>query len=197
MTWNLADIFGVIFLALGIWDGYKKGLVKKGMSLAITLAAFLVVYMAAPSVEAFFRSVLPEALSFENLVGDGGDIYETLFLSGLKEQAAEYVTMFAARILSLVVTYIVARLLLRLLFVPLEALVKVPGLSLLNRLTGACFGLFQQVVTLWVFFLLLMVFSGTSWGGFLSSLVRGSAWMSSLYENNLLLLFGILFLIKV
>ena len=129
MTWNLADIFGVIFLALGIWDGYKKGLVKKGMSLAITLAAFLVVYMAAPSVEAFFRSVLPEALSFENLVEDGGDIYETLFLSGLKEQAAEYVTMFAARILSLVVTYIVARLLLRLLFVPLEALVKVPGLT--------------------------------------------------------------------
>ena len=195
--WNLADVLGAVFLGLGIWDGYKKGLIKKGMSLAITLAALVVVYIASPTVELFFRGVLPEALAFENLVEDGGDIYQTLFLSGLKEQAAEYVTVFAARILSVAVTYVVARILLRLVFVPLEALVKVPGLSLLNRLAGAGFGLLQQIVTLWVIFLLLMVFSGTSWGGAASGMVRDSAWMSALYENNLLLLFGILFLIKV
>lgn len=163
----------------------------------ITIAALAIVYMASPSVETFFRGVLPETLSLENIVEDGGDIYQTLFLSGLKEQAAEYVNIFAARILSVVVTYIVARLLLRLVFIPLEALAKAPGLSMLNRLAGTVFGLFQQVVTLWIFFLLLMVFSGTSWGAYASGLIRDSAWMAGLYENNLLLLFGILFLIKV
>ncbi len=197
MALNLADILGAVFLGLGIWDGYKKGLIKKGMSLAITLAALVIVYIASPSVEIFFRGVLPETMGLDHLLEDGGDLYQTLFLSGLKEQAAEYVTLFAARILSVVVTYVVARFLLRLIFIPLEALVKVPGLSLLNRLAGACFGLFQQILTLWVFFLLLMVFSGTSWGGILSGLVRSSVWMSSLYENNLLLLFGILFFLKV
>lgn len=197
MAWNLADILGAAFLGLGIWDGYKKGFVKKGMSLAITLAALVIVYIASPTVELFFRSVLPETLGLDHLLEGSGDLYQTLFLSGLKEQAAEYVTLFAARILSVVVTYIVARLLLRLIFIPLEAIVKVPGLSLLNRLAGACFGLFQQILTLWVFFLLLMVFSGTSWGGALSELVRNGAWIGALYENNLLLLFGILFLLKV
>ena len=157
----------------------------------------VVLYISLPSVRIFFRGIFPETIGLDHLLEDGGDLYQTLFLSGLKEQAAEYVTLFAARILSVVVTYVVARFLLRLIFIPLEALVKVPGLSLLNRLAGACFGLFQQILTLWVFFLLLMVFSGTSWGEAERGLVRGSALLSSFSENTLLLLFGFLFFLKV
>ena len=122
---------------------YKKGLIKKGMSLAITLAALVIVYIASPSVEIFFRGVLPETMGLDHLLEDGGDLYQTLFLSGLKEQAAEYVTLFAARILSVVVTYVVARFLLRLIFIPLEALVKVPGLSLLKPVGRRLFRAFS------------------------------------------------------
>lgn len=196
-TINMADCLGGLFLAFGIWDGFRKGFVKKGTSLVITLVTLFVVYLASPYVEAFFRGILPSALALENLVGDDSEIYKMLLLSGFEEQVESYVQMFAARVLALVVTYIVVRLLLRTVFFSLEVLAKVPGLSLLNRLMGAGFGFAQQLLFLWILFLLVAIFSSTSWGTFLYQAVQNSIWMKILYENNLLFLIGILLIFKI
>lgn len=193
----MADCLGGLFLLFGIWDGFRKGLVKKGTSLVITLVTLFVVYLASPYVEAFFRGILPSALELENLVGSDSEIYKMLLLSGFEEQVEEYVQMFAARVLALVVTYIVVRLLLRTVFLSLEVLVKVPGLSLLNRLAGAGFGLIQQLLFLWLLFLLVAIFSSTSWGAFLYQAIQDGVWMKILYENNLLFLIGILLIFKI
>lgn len=194
---TIVNIIGLVFLLFGVWDGFRKGLVKKGTSLVITLVTLFVVYLASPYVEVFFKGILPASLSLENLAGADNEIYRMLILSGLEEQAGEYVQTFVARILSVVVTYIVVRLLLRTLLLSLEVVAMVPGLSLLNRLAGAAFGLAQQILTLWVLFLALAIFSGTSWGSALLEIVRQISWMSYLFENNLLLLLGILLLLKI
>lgn len=194
---TIVNIIGLVFLLFGVWDGFRKGLVKKGTSLVITLVTLFVVYLASPYVEVFFKGILPASLSLENLAGADNEIYRMLILSGLEEQAGEYVQTFVARILSVVVTYIVVRLLLRTLLLSLEVVAMVPGLSLLNRLAGAAFGLTQQILTLWVLFLALAIFSGTSWGSALLEIVRQISWMSYLFENNLLLLLGILLLLKI
>lgn len=196
-TINMADCLGGLFLVFGIWDGFRKGLVKKGTSLVITLVTLFVVYLASPYVETFFRGILPSALALENLVGNDSEIYKMLLLSGFEEQVEEYVQVFAARVLALAVTYIVVRLLLRTVFLSLEMLVKVPGLSLLNRLAGAGFGLVLQLLFLWLFFLLVAIFSSTSWGTFLYQTIQDSMWMKVLYENNLLFLIGILLILKI
>ena len=194
---NIVNIIGIAFLLYGVWDGFRKGLVKKGTSLVITLVTLFIVYLASPYVETFFKGILPSALSLENLAGTDNEIYRMLVLGGLESQAEEYVRTFAARILSVVVTYVVVRLLLRTLILSLEVVTMVPGLSLLNRLAGAVFGLAQQILTLWIIFLAIAIFSGTSWGAFLFELIRQSPWMSYLFENNLLLLLGILLLLKI
>lgn len=196
-TINMADCLGGLFLAFGIWDGFRKGLVKKGTSLVITLVTLFVVYLASPYVETFFRGILPSALNLETLVGSDSEIYKMLLLSGFEDQVESYVQIFAARVLALVVTYIVVRLLLRTVFLSLEVLVKVPGLSLLNRLMGAGFGLVQQLLFLWLFLLLIAIFSSTSWGTFLYQTIQDSMYMKVLYENNLLFLIGILLILKI
>ena len=196
-TVNMADCLGGLFLIIGIWDGFRKGFVKKGTSLVITLVTLFVVYLAAPFVESFFHGVLPSAIALENLVGSDSEIYRMLLLSGFEEQAEAYVQLFAARALSLSVTYIVVRIFLRTFFLPLEMLAKVPGLSFLNRLMGAGFGLAQQLLLLWLFLLLVAIFSSTSWGAYLYQTVQESVWMSVLYENNLLFLIGILLILKI
>lgn len=193
----MADCLGGLFLAFGIWDGFRKGLVKKGTSLVITLVTLFVVYLASPYVETFFRGILPSALNLETLVGSDSEIYKMLLLSGFEDQVESYVQIFAARVLALVVTYIVVRLLLRTVFLSLEVLVKVPGLSLLNRLMGAGFGLVQQLLFLWLFLLLIAIFSSTSWGTFLYQTIQDSMYMKVLYENNLLFLIGILLILKI
>lgn len=193
----MADCLGGLFLVFGIWDGFRKGLVKKGTSLVITLVTLFVVYLASPYVETFFRGILPSALGLEKLVGNDSEIYKMLLLSGFEDQVESYVQMFAARVLALVVTYIVVRLLLRTVFLSLEVLVKVPGLSFLNRLMGAGFGLVQQLLFLWLFLLLVAIFSSTSWGTFLYQTIQDSMYMKVLYENNLLFLIGILLILKI
>ena len=95
-TVNMADCLGGLFLIIGIWDGFRKGFVKKGTSLVITLVTLFVVYLAAPFVESFFQGVLPSAIALENLVGSDSEIYRMLLLSGFEEQAEAYVQLFAA-----------------------------------------------------------------------------------------------------
>lgn len=196
-TLNAADLLGLLFLGFGLLDGYRKGLVKKGASLAITLVTLLVVYVASPYVEVFFRGILPETLLPERLAGTDNEIYRMLLLGGLGDMAEEYMHILVARVLAIVVTYIIVKLILRTIVLSAEILTKVPGLSLLNRLMGAAFGVLQQLLTLWLLFLVVAIFSSTSWGGALYHLIRESMLMSNLYENNLLLLIGILLILKV
>lgn len=196
-TWNMADILGLLFLGFGILDGYRKGLVKKGMSLVITLATLAAVYVASPYLEVFFRGILPESFFPEQFLGTESELYRMLLLGGFGEMAENYMHILAARVLSLIVPYIIVKIFLRTVIFSLEILTKVPGLSLLNRLAGAGFGFVQQLLTLWIFFLLVAIFSSTSWGESLYHLIQNSICMSYLYENNLLLLLGILLILKV
>lgn len=195
--WNLADAFGILFLGYGVLDGYRKGLVKKGISLGASLLTLAVVYFASPYVAQFIEGILPNMFSLETLAGTDSDIYRMLYLSGFGEAAEEYVYSFVSRVLALVITYMVVRILLKTMVLSLELMVKVPGLSLLNRLLGSAFGLLQQLLVLWMIFLVLAIFSHTGWGESLCELIRQSMCMEYLYEHNILLLLGIIFILGI
>ncbi len=196
-TWNTADILGALFLCLGALDGYRKGMVKKGTSLVATLVTLFAVYLAAPYVERLLEGILPSVLSLEKLVGEDSEFYQILALSGLEDQVENGAALFAARILSVVLTYVIAKVMLRTLLFSAGMLMKVPGLSFLNRVAGACLGLLVQLLGLWVLFLAIMIFSGTNWGGFLREMILESHWLVRLYENNLLLLLATLFMLEL
>lgn len=197
MDMNIADLLGILFLGYGIIDGYRKGFVKKGTSLVFTLVTLLVVYMASPYVESFVAGILPTTWNLERFTGTDSELYRILVLSGLGEWIDGGIQMLAARVLAWVVTYIVVNILLRTLVMSLEILVKVPGLSLLNRISGAALGLLQQLLAVWLFFLIIVIFSSTSWGNAIYQAVQGSSYMILLYENNLLLLLGILLILGI
>lgn len=194
---NIADILGILFLGFGILDGYRKGFVKKGTSLVITLVTLFVVYIASPYVEVFFRGILPASLLPEQITGTDSELYRMLLLGGFGDMAENYMHILAARVLALVATYIIVKLFLRTAVLSLEILVKVPGLSFLNRMMGAGLGLVQQLLAIWIFFLVVAIASTTSWGGALHQVIQESMWMGYLYENNILLLIGILLILKV
>ncbi len=194
---NAAGVLGLLFLGYGMVDGYRKGFVKKGVSLAIMVLTLAVVYISAPYVSNFFQSVLPSAFTLENVLNTDSELYRLLILSGLGDDAENFMYVLAARVLAVVVTYIVVRILLRTLLLSLEILTKVPGLSFLNRIFGAAFGLLQQLIVLWLFLLVVAIFSASSWGSFLHAQIQGCAYLSYLYENNLLLLIIILLLLGV
>lgn len=189
---NLGDLLCVIFIGLGVIDGYRKGFVKKGLSLLASVAAILIVYISSPYVAEFIEGILPDLLPLEKLTGPDSEFYMILVLSGLEEQAEHYVQTFVARILAFVVTYIVIRLALRIVVMFLQMLVKMPGLSFTNRLFGAGIGAFQQLLIVWIFLLVLPVFSLTPVWDSLYQTVHQGILLSYLYNHNLLLLIGML-----
>lgn len=193
---NIADLAGFLFLGFGLLDGYRKGLVKKGASLLFTVGSLFLVYLISPYVENFLRQILPSFLNLDNISVDN-DLYRLVMLSGFQDQAEEYVRILAARVISLVATYVVVRLILRTVMSSLRVLTKVPGLSFLNRLAGAAFGLLQQMLVLWILFLIVAIFSYTSWGGAAYKIINQSVWLSELYNNNLLLLVGMLLMFHI
>ena len=195
--WNLAGILSGLFLGYGLLDGYRKGFVKKGISLTASVATLAAVYLLSPYVAEAIRGILPDEWWLEKLAGQDSEIYRMLFLSGFGEMAEEYVYDFASRILAWLLTYAVVRIFLRTLVMSLELMVKVPGLGLLNRLAGSAFGFLQQLLTLWIFFLVLAVFSHTGWGETWCQAVQSGLLAGYLYDNNLLLLLGILLILGI
>lgn len=193
---NIADLAGFLFLGFGLLDGYRKGLVKKGASLLFAVGSLFLVYLISPYVENFLRQILPSFLNLDNISVDN-DLYRLVMLSGFQDQAEEYVRILAARVISLVATYVVVRLILRTAMSSLRVLTRVPGLSFLNRLAGAAFGLLQQMLVLWILFLIVAIFSYTSWGGAAYKIINQSVWLSELYNNNLLLLVGMLLMFHI
>ncbi len=194
---NLGDILCIIFIGFGVVDGYRKGFVKKGLSLLASVAAILIVYISSPYVAKFIEGILPDLLPLEKLAGPDSEFYMILLLSGLEEEAEHYAQVFVARILAVVVTYIVVRLALRVVVMFLQMLVKVPALSFTNRALGAGIGAFLQVLFVWLFLLILPVFSLTPVWNSLSETVHQSLLLSYLYDHNLLLLLGMIWLMNM
>lgn len=188
---NVADVLGIVFLGYGLIDGYRKGFVKKGILFGISILTLVLVYIASPYVAEFFRGVLPSAFSLENILGTESDIYRLLVLSGFGDEAENYMYVMASRVLSVVVTYLVVKLLLKTLAFSLEFVTKVPGISFLNRVAGAALGLLQQLLVLWLLMLVVAIFSMTPWGSQVYEFVHGSRVLDLLYENNPILLIGI------
>ena len=193
---NVADVLGTLFLIYGVIDGYRKGFVKKGILFASSILTLVIVYMASPYVAGFFREILPSAFSLENVLGTDSAIYTMLVLSGLGNEAENYMYVMASRILAVAVTYIIVRILLRTLLFSLEILTKVPGLSFINRMAGAAFGLLQQLLIAWLLLLVVAVLSMTPWGASLYEWIRSSVVLSFLYDHNLLLLIGVVLVLN-
>ena len=193
---NVADVLGTLFLIYGVIDGYRKGFVKKGILFASSILTLVIVYMASPYVAGFFREILPSAFSLENVLGTDIGIYTMLVLSGLGNEAENYMYVMASRILAVAVTYIIVRILFRTLLFSLEILTKVPGLSFINRMAGAAFGLLQQLLIAWLLLLVVAVLSMTPWGASLYEWIRSSVVLSFLYDHNLLLLIGVVLVLN-
>lgn len=194
---NIGDLLCILFLGFGMVDGYHKGFVKKGLSLLASIATLLIVYISCPYVAQFIEGILPDLLPLEQLAGADSELYMILMLTGLEGEAEHYVRLFVARILAFVVTYIVIRLAFRIAMMFLQMLVKVPVISFTNRLFGAGIGIVQQLLLVWIFLLLLPVFSLTPVWDSLYETVQQGALLGYLYDHNLLLLIGILFLAKL
>ena len=69
----------------------------------------------------------------------------------------------------------------------LDMLSRIPVVHGLNKAGGFVFGLLNGVVYLWIAFIIVTIFSTTSWGQYIFAQINDSVILSFIYNNNYLL----------
>ncbi len=111
--------------------------------------------------------------------------YENLQVSTFQDYVINFISVIILNLVSFIAAVILVRILLRVAIAALDIISHIPVFNTVNRLAGLLLGLVQGLFWIWVFFLLLSMFSATETGLWLMSMVQGSQLLSTLYETNL------------
>lgn len=111
--------------------------------------------------------------------------YENLQVSTFQDYVINFISVIILNLVSFIAAVILVRILLRVAIAALDIISHIPVFNMVNRLAGLLLGLVQGLFWIWVFFLLLSMFSATETGLWLMSMVQGSQLLSTLYETNL------------
>ena len=111
----------------------------------------------------------------------------------LSAQAGALEAYVCARIVSVIinsiafaVTFFAALLALVILCGVLDLISKLPLLNQINHMAGLAAGLAEGVLVVWIFFVVLTMFTGTEFGKDAMGMISENALLSFLYDNNLL-----------
>lgn len=129
---------------------------------------------------------LPDPLKDLLLENNNSEFYSILGV----EQFAEYVSTYLADILihtvGSAILFAVIYSLIHMLVRWLHILSRLPILYGLDHIAGAVLGVFQGLVLLWLGCFVVGLCSATSWGRELEQQIQASAWLSFLYQYNMI-----------
>lgn len=132
---------------------------------------------------------LPKSLKDSLIKNNTVQSYEELAVKSFKSYVSDYLTGVIINALAFLITFIVIIILLWVICMALDLISKLPLLNSLNKTTGLLAGLAQGLIIVWLFFIVLTVFSSTHLGQDAMKQVGESQILSILYNNNYLLRF--------
>lgn len=132
---------------------------------------------------------IPMLLKEELLENNNSVVYNLLSVDTFAGYLAAYLAAVIIQIVVYLISFILASIILKIILNILDLFSKLPILGGINRLGGFMLGTICGLLYLWIFFLVITIFSGTELGGYLLREVAGDKFLDYLYENNLLLQF--------
>lgn len=105
------------------------------------------------------------------------------------EQTADVLTSLAVDAIVFLVSFAAAWIVVCIVRRVADIFTELPVLGFVNRVCGGVLGMIRALFWIWIFFLVLTVFSGTEWGTFCLQAVREDSVLLFLYRNNLVLRF--------
>jgi uncharacterized membrane protein required for colicin V production len=130
---------------------------------------------------------LPKSIKDSLIKNNTAQSYKTLVEKSFKGYISDYLTGIIINALAFSVTFIIIIILLSAICIALNLISKLPLLNSLNKTMGLLAGLAQGLIIVWLFFIVLTVFSSSPFGRDAMELVGESQILSILYNNNYLL----------
>ena len=176
----------VLLLSLSamVWHGYKKGLLKKIFAMTSLLLSIAMAKLLMPvaqqelakneelqklvqNIAGFFFPIQREGAQLSDVIGSNPTpdksmenidlFYQFISLEQWKANLSEKIFQLVYSVIFFVILYLILRILLKIGFQILEYLFKLPGLNLVNRLSGAALSAVEWVFWLWFALILLSI----------------------------------------
>lgn len=127
---------------------------------------------------------IPEFMKKNILDNNNVTGYQKLAADTFEEYISEYIIETIEKCLSFIVTFVLIIALIKVTGCILDILVSFPVLKQTNQIAGAFLGGGKFVLLLWFVFILLSVFSQTTWGNAGLELIGKDSVLKCLYDNN-------------
>lgn len=133
------------------------------------------------------ESGLPEFLKDLLLENNNTEIYKELKVDAFINYVAAYMSRMLINLVSFLVTFILAIIIVKALMAAVDILGELPVLGAINHVGGALLGIFSGVLIVWVLFLVIAAGYSTAWGKLCFEMIEQSGFLAFLYDINPLL----------
>ena len=174
----------LLSLVAMLWHGYKKGLLKKIFAMTSLLLSIVMAKLLMPiaqqelaknrelqalveKIAGFFFPIQREGAQLSEGIGispspdkavENIDLfYQFIGLEQWKDNLSEKIFQLVYSVIFFIILYLILWVLLKIGFQILEYLFKLPGLNLLNRLSGAALSAVEWVFWVWFGLILLSI----------------------------------------
>lgn len=130
--------------------------------------------------------VLKEFLELNNT----SEKYEELAVDQVEEYIHKQVAIWMINALSFIIVFIITWVILWYLCMTLNIISKLPVLNGLNKTAGVLVGILRGFIVIWMWCIILTIFSGSEFGQAIFLNINSSPFLSLIYNNNLLLQIG-------
>ncbi len=210
---NIADVVLIVFIALCIAVGIARGLVKSlfglgsivfSLVLALTLYPIVSGLLAQSPVGGFVAEQVEKIFGQEESASDNmtnasdtEEQEENQFLpdiiqssvDGVTKQASMTVSEIALNIISMLIVFLLVRIILWVVAKLLDVATKLPVIHGCNKVLGGLFGAISGMLIVYVVLGLLAFTTLLNTTTDFGRTVQNSLFLSEMYENNILLYF--------
>lgn len=130
---------------------------------------------------------LPGFIKDALIENNNSQIYEALGVYEFNEYVASYMACLIINAVSFLMVLLVALTVLKIIETSLNLISKLPVLHSINTLGGIICGLVHGLMIIWIFGIVLTVFSWTEIGQLASAQINANPILELIYNNNLIL----------
>ena len=111
--------------------------------------------------------------------------YKKMQVDNFREYISHFLATMILNVLSYIITFIVALIVIKLIVGALGLLTHLPVIHSMNPILGAAMGLIQSLILIWLFLLVVTLFGNTEWGDYIMRMINDSSVLTALYDANI------------
>ncbi|NLZ82976.1 MAG: CvpA family protein [Clostridiales bacterium] len=134
---------------------------------------------------------MPKSIKDALIENNNTDKYKSLAVEGFKDYVSSYLAGVIINSMAFILTFLVILIALWIISIALNLISKLPILNGLNKTMGMVAGLLQGLLLVWVFFIVITIFSGSQMGHDALEMIETSEILRFIYNNNFLMQFVI------